>query len=329
VPWEVRYAYPGRIPFQSWVTPVPRFSDQLPKICVYLYPDKQNATTGDAFGGSGFVVGLQSSAFPDRQHSVVITNRHVAEGYGTYAPSPVLRVNRKGGLPPRILDLSVHDWIVSDIDDLAIYPCEFDGSEDVFKVGEHMFATDTDYKQFPLIGIGDDVMFVGRFMPHENAPKGALGGVPGASFNEPTVRFGHVSLIPKEPIKSDTGKSQKSILIEARSIPGYSGSPVFFYQQYNVNPRNRVVDVREMKLIGVDWGHLLRAEQGKMRDLTTEHPADVWVETSSGMMCIVPAQHLRRFLDEPRIQEWRTAMDAKWKDEQARAARCDAVNDAD
>jgi hypothetical protein len=68
------------------------------------------------------------------------------------------------------------------------------------------------------IGPGDDVFIIGRFINREGHQK-----------NTPSVRFGNIAQMPGEPIIDDDGIAQESYLVEARSIPGYSGAPVFVH----------------------------------------------------------------------------------------------------
>lgn len=65
------------------------------------------------------------------------------------------------------------------------------------------------------IGIGDDTHSIGLFSPF-----------PGNEKNVPIVRFGNVSMMAAEQIQTDLGYTEM-YLVEARSIGGLSGSPVF------------------------------------------------------------------------------------------------------
>jgi hypothetical protein len=65
------------------------------------------------------------------------------------------------------------------------------------------------------IGIGDDTHSIGLFSPF-----------PGNDKNVPIVRFGNVSMMSAEQIQTDLGYTEM-YLVEARSIGGMSGSPVF------------------------------------------------------------------------------------------------------
>lgn len=69
------------------------------------------------------------------------------------------------------------------------------------------------------VGPGDDVFVVGRFINSQ-----------GKLRNIPSVRFGNIAQMPLKPIEQGRvfGEfQQESFLVEARSISGFSGSPVF------------------------------------------------------------------------------------------------------
>lgn len=65
------------------------------------------------------------------------------------------------------------------------------------------------------IGIGDEVFSTGLFTPAD-----------GARRNIPIVRHGNIAMMPDEQIQTELGYADV-YLVEARSLPGISGSPVF------------------------------------------------------------------------------------------------------
>jgi hypothetical protein len=65
------------------------------------------------------------------------------------------------------------------------------------------------------IGIGDAVFITGLFSHH-----------PGKARNLRVIRVGNIAAMPDEPVKTQRGEME-AYLIEARSLGGLSGSPVF------------------------------------------------------------------------------------------------------
>jgi hypothetical protein len=141
---------------------------------------------------------------------------------------------------------------------------------------------------------GDDVFFLGRFIGHD-----------GVQRNAPAARFGNISMLP-EPIRKEDGSAQLSFLVEARSLSGYSGSPVFVYRVPNTayGPSRGIVNPR---LLGVDWGHLRDHKPVLMADKRTPktEPEREYVEQNSGMMAVVPAWRLAALLGEEHFADLR------------------------
>jgi len=64
--------------------------------------------------------------------------------------------------------------------------------------------------------LGDEIFFSGLFYPHG-----------GATRNIPIVRVGNMSALREEPVLSRNNELMDVYLVEARSISGLSGCPVF------------------------------------------------------------------------------------------------------
>jgi hypothetical protein len=163
------------------------------------------------------------------------------------------------------------------------------------------------------IGPGDDCFIVGRFISRDGKEK-----------NVPTVRFGNIAQMPGEPIVQDDGFKQESFLVEARSIPGYSGSPVFIQipatpQKINLPPHwpEHLKNAIHNKLygqsggerraslpvpvgpwlLGIDYCHL--HGQDKIISKTTRKPLndDWYVRSNAGMMGVIPVWKLIEILE--------------------------------
>ena len=282
--------------------PVPRIPAIISNSIVYLYRDRGEAETGAESGASGFLVGEESTVKPC-SHLYVVTNKHVVEGKTCY---PVVRMNLRhpssGFERIFVLDFKQSDWVLDPKNDLAacMLSPDFNVSIVDFSVIDRKFLMTEEEFQRENYGPGDNVVYVGRFVGHA-----------GKYENMPSVRFGNISMNPneREPIVYDTDdeirRSQVGFLVEARSRSGYSGSPVFTLNQHVINNRRAVVPWMDMRLLGVDWGHLpekvlLRDPQGYL------HGSKWYVEVHAGMMGVVPSWHLLDFLDtDPRLIEQR------------------------
>lgn len=106
--------------------------------------------------------------------------------------------------------------------------------------------------------------------------------------------------MPGEKIRLDDGSEQESFLVEAKSISGYSGSPVFVY----IPPfdgftggRASVSMARGPWLLGVDHCHLFMKEP--LRDAAGQVLGRSFVRSNTGMMGVVPAWRLQEMFSLP------------------------------
>jgi len=232
-------------------------------------------------------------------HIYVVTNKHVIAGD---FPCPVVRMNLKhpgsGFERTYVIPFNQSDWVIDPNNDLAVcmLPPDFNPAIVNFSViSRSAVMSEKDFREQD-IGPGDEVFYVGRFMGHA-----------GRYENMPSVRFGNISMNPneREPIAWETKTrhhEQVGFLVEARSRSGYSGSPVFFLNQHAVNNRRAVFPMLDVRLLGIDWGHL--PEKIK---LTTQGNPTVWqAEIHAGMMGVVPSWCLLDFIDTaPRLIQQR------------------------
>jgi hypothetical protein len=261
---------------------MPRIHNSLQDCVVYLYPSEVHAVQSEMVGGSGFLVSTPFQEFPNRSLVWAVSNKHVIE------KAPVVKLNAKdGGIA--IADLLTRRWITHPAgDDIAISPLPL--SFDIHRfvcVPRSMLLSREDTEKFD-IGIGDDVFVVGRFVNHE-----------GKVQNTPSLRFGNIAQMP-DTIRQGTGFDQESWLVEAKSISGYSGSPVFVHM-LPLTTRPKKENPQELLtvpmpgigpwLLGVDWGHIRTWE--KVFDETGRPVQQKWkVSSNTGMMGVVPAWKL-------------------------------------
>jgi hypothetical protein len=293
---------------------MPRISDTFTECAVYIYSSVEDARDGTSQGGSGFLVGVPSEKHTGFSFIYVVTNWHVV----LKANTPILRMNRKDtGVEnfPTELDAWVRH---PDGDDIAAFPIvpEIERmrfiSVSVSNFLTHDLALQED------VGIGDDVFMVGRFIGHD-----------GKQRNAPAVRFGNIAMMPTEKIISESGIEQEAFLVEARSLPGYSGSAVFLYASSPMNdmsrtrlgaamdapkfPDNRAelaaLAMKQMSakgpyLLGIDWCHL--NNEARVRDKQGNVLAEGWsVSENTGMAGVIPAWKIAELLNCDELVEWR------------------------
>jgi len=121
--------------------------------------------------------------------------------------------------------------------------------------------------------------------------------------------FLSIAQMPGEKILFPDRREQESVLVEARSIAGYSGSPVFIYLSFFDRSRS----LRHYKpnwgfgpwLLGVDHCHLSAFEPVRQRTSGHVVNEDWYVENNTGMMGVVPAWKLTEMFDMPEVKHIR------------------------
>jgi hypothetical protein len=271
-------------PYIVWEKPMPRVADRLTSIVVYLYPSPDNAKNGTKWGGTGFMVRKKTSA---RWYDYVITNHHVAKD------APFIRFNTHN--PKNPIDVEKGDWEYSKTDDIAASWLERGARYNYDPIDTNFLLTET-YAKDLRIGLGDDLFMVGRFLNHD-----------GKERNMPTVRFGTIAMMPEEPIYDpEFGRDQESFLIEIRTIPGYSGSPVFAHLPAETRFKDRRFQPSsdDRKLM-TDWGYLERClgiEWCRIKGETVKtlmiNGTTTNVQMTSGMSGCIPAWKIINLLEQ-------------------------------
>jgi hypothetical protein len=168
---------------------MPLIPPQVLNCCFYLYKTKGDARSGRPFGGTGFLLAVPSQVDERVFHTFGVTNWHVAVRDGC----SVIRVNKVGG-GVDILDRDPSEWIFrSKWHDLAIIGMP-DTDEAMTAIHRQMLLSREETAALEIWS-GADVFMVGRFVDHD-----------GRSTNHPSVRFGHISVMPVSGITQPTGK---------------------------------------------------------------------------------------------------------------------------
>ena len=298
--WVTRYSKRG-IPHHVLEPDMPRIDVKLLESVVYLYPSEADAEEGVRAGGSGFLIGIPiPTDKPLGNLLCIVTNKHVIDG-----GSAVVRVNTRDGKTD-IISLDEQKWFHHPGgDDLAICPIGLNEKHKCAFIGANSMVPRKYLEQLE-IGVGDDVFMVGRFVDRE-----------GKSQNQPCIRFGNIAQYGGDPIVlEDT--AQETILVEAHSIAGFSGSPVFVYvpappplpplpdwvkeDYYDDYPnlfhksRPRVGLPIGPYLLGIDYCHIF-SKTPVMSEKTGKPMNDWYVEANTGMMGVIPVWRLYDIID--------------------------------
>ena len=291
--------------YTRWVEiGMPKIPEKIKDCIFFLYKSEKDAIQGKKSGGSGFLIGVQSDKYPEySQYNYIcgVSNCHVVKN----RKYSVIRLNKLDG-SIEIIPFSPDDWISFPKDhlvDIVISP-QINISQGVHKasfIHTSLFATE-EILNICEIGIGDNIFMIGRFMDYDG----------GRNINEPSTRFGNVSVMPIK-IKQETGyKNGQSYIMDIHSRTGYSGSPVFVYRTivdnidewYKVGKKNHTYHKNQfLYLIGIHWGQFpeeWETNTGPFRGIT---------KGMSGMTLVIPAQLILDLLNSPPIKDHRD----KWE----------------
>ncbi len=229
------------------------------------------------FIGTGFIVGYPSKLLESWNYTYLVTARHVPAGLGN--DRFVVRANTKDG---KYMDFigehAAWNFHPSDTSvDVAIAKINLGEDPDYRMVGTEMFLTDQMIKE-QNIGAGDDVFFPGLFTLLKTEK------------NLPILRMGNLALMnPGRLVPTKSFGNIEAFLVEARSIGGLSGSPVFV--------RNSNLFQRKISLLGLMHGHWDVPEQQVQ---TVEDAASMITsnKVNMGIAIVVPASKIMETLEQ-------------------------------
>jgi hypothetical protein len=273
-----------------WEFAVPRIRDEFLECVVYLYPDRPAAEAGRRAGGSGFLVaiplGFSNNIQQDWVTTIVVTNSHVINNGNT-----TIRINTTDH-GTEVFGTEERHWLHHPKHDLAITPMRtLSYNRHQFKFVPKTIFMMPEGIEALKIGPGDECFVVGRFSSHD-----------GRQRNTPSVRFGTIAQMPQDKIQFPDGTEQESFLVEARSIAGYSGSPVFIFippfDDAQVG-RGNLSWKRGPWLLGIDHCHLFTRERVRDHSTGKELENKWYVQSNTGMMGVIPAWRLAEMFEFP------------------------------
>jgi hypothetical protein len=125
----------------------------------------------------------------------------------------------------------------------------------------------------------------------------------GTTKNYPVTRDGTIALIPEEPVPvtftigpREIKSSQPVILLDATSIPGASGSPVFLWPGSRLKANSIILGGGQAWLLGVMHGFYVAPRDVLKVQVT--RTIDVFAENSR-IAIVFPAWRIREILEQP------------------------------
>jgi hypothetical protein len=239
--------------------------------------------------GTAFLVGIPG-VVPGVAMTYLVTARHVAqrlEGREFF-----IRVNTIIGGSLFTHAAATERWWYHPTDasvDVAVIPCSPSLVEADFRyLPLNYFCTVDNMRERNLtIGVGDEVYIVGLFVRHS-----------GNLRNIPIVRTGNIAAMPEEPVRSKDFGDMEAYLIEARSIGGLSGSPVFVNSSFDGNGAYRIGS-HALSLLGLVHGHWDVPDDPNRDEV--EIDIDGTGRLHAGIAVAVPASKILEVLNHPEL----------------------------
>jgi hypothetical protein len=270
--------------------------DEIRK-CVAFLACKRNS--GYKIGGTVFFVGCP---FVDIEGSLVtyaVTAKHNIEEIKEHGNdgNVYCRLNsQQKGI--QFAQIPIASWVFNDDEriDVAIAQMSLD-----FKLWDHKCLPMNMFLNREIIlseniGIGDDLFFPGLFTQR-----------PGEMTNLPIIRIGNIAAMPEEPIDTKWGLLPSGYLVEARSIGGLSGSPVFWCSGSTRTLKNVTRMGREIKyyLLGLVHGHYnIKEEAWDFNDETSTDNTETR-SLNMGIAIVIPASDILDTLNNSDLQKER------------------------
>jgi len=264
--------------------------DFVPKSVAFVgAPADTIGSKEDYLAGTCFFIGRVSPR-TNLAHVYLITARHVVNATLQATGGKVyIRLNHNdwGG---QWIDTVASDWIMGpakiDAAVLAFMPALQNIDHTV--IPAYSMATQARLRENnQSVDLGDDLIISGLFIHHY-----------GQQRNIPIVRIGNVATLLEHDVAASLGPGWHDMinayLIEARSIGGLSGSPVFVHRLEEGTPT--------FALLGLMQGHY-GTKAAKSGEAANEESVNV------GIGIVVPADDLEEVFRQPEIIELEERLD--------------------
>jgi hypothetical protein len=293
----------GKFKISKGYDPSVRIPEVLLK-CVGFIGEVSQRVGDEVFGdlhATGFFVAVPCKNPRLPGHFVYfVTAKHVA--HDLKDSETYFLVNKRGG---GLLKLRPHvdsPWCLhpsDDAADVAILSVEIDPRAEIIAIPVKEFISAKDFKTEAGVegkfGIGDETVTVGLFTE-----------APGVTRNCPIVRHGNLAMLPIEQIQTELGYADV-YLVEARSIGGLSGSPVWIrpsllmlaQEEEQVVPTGIVGPGRFLGLMHGHWA----IKESEINDPRIVHDKQRGVNL--GIAIVVPASKILETINQSGLMELR------------------------
>lgn len=285
----------------SWLEKPMFVPEEIRQSVVFL--GNKDALTGRFHPrGTGFIVSIHENKIGFRY---LVTADHNIAAFAKRGWDIYLRSNTKEGGAREDNWGPAHWYFHPDVGttDVAITPIDFHpeeefktillGSDDPNSPGD--LAGTREILAQRELGIGEEVVTVGLFRSHS-----------GRQRNVPIVRIGNLAMMRGEPVPTQHCGYTDAYLIEARSISGLSGSPVFIRAPLFQVKNGTVVGSKgpQFYLLGLMHGHF---DVKNLKDDIVLDSADDSEPrgVNTGIGVVIPVEKILETIYQPELVEMR------------------------
>jgi hypothetical protein len=283
-------------PFDGEVKPLVIIPDEIRKCTAFI---GYRASSGMIkFGGTCFFVSKEVPHSEGRGFMYAITAKHVIDEIRDAGSDKVLiRANvRNGGAV--WTETNISSWLFhpdeSEAVDVAVILVN---SVEGFDLRIYPLASIANQETIETegIGVGEEIFFPGLFVHHF-----------GSEHNIPIVRVGNIAAMPDEKVETPFGLID-AYLVEARSIGGLSGSPVFVHlglvrHSKDGELRWSIDRSGVHYLLGLMQGHFAPFSVN-LDDVSQEDFASNKERINMGIAIVVPVDRILEVLNQPAIRK--------------------------
>ncbi len=247
------------------------------------------------FCGSCFFVATPLSTDKDKPNFMyIVTAAHVIKGMKERGVdgNAYVRLNFPDS-KVKVSPTPLNAWLTHPTDptaDIAVLPRKPPPGADFPVYPMDRFATEEMISK-EGIGLGEEVFVVGLFHEHDGQKK-----------NIPIIRVGNIAAMPEEPVQVRGIGQMEAYLVEARSLGGLSGSPVFVNLGLVRSERGQVKFASGtggiFYLLVLVMGHWDRVAPSGVTD------DDIQLEcVNMGIAIVVPAKKILEVINQPKLAE--------------------------
>jgi len=265
------------------------------------------STKGLSLAGTGFFVSVPSS-IPERWYVYLVTAKHVIKRIEEKSIDNrvSIRINQRDNKPSKLIYSHLTGWKYHPTEsnvDVAVLPWAPDSSVYDFRTLPSEMAVTKEVITKEGIGCGDEVFLTGLFGKHY-----------GKQRNLPIIRIGNIASMPEEKVVTTELGEIEAYLIEARSIGGLSGSPVFVHVS-GLRKGTLRLGQEPIYWLGMVHGHYDLPELDSLDTMSEDNLVELVI--NMGIAIVIPSTKILEVLNQRELSEVRDKEDEIEKEKRA------------